>query len=78
MNPGKKNVVIIGAGPSGLAALKAVLDSHEWRKGRWDVVALEAREEIGGIWCVNLKCGFFSGRLNNRTSDMLCQIFEWR
>jgi cation diffusion facilitator CzcD-associated flavoprotein CzcO len=60
MNPGKKYIIIIGAGPSGLAALKAVLDSHEWRKDQWEVVALEARAEVGGIWCVSLKYGLFS------------------
>ncbi len=47
---GRKRIAIIGAGPAGLAALKAVLDSEEWKEGYWDVVAFEAREDVGGIW----------------------------
>jgi NADPH-dependent 2,4-dienoyl-CoA reductase/sulfur reductase-like enzyme len=47
---GRKRIAIIGAGPAGLAALKAVLDSGEWKKGYWDVVAFEAREDVGGVW----------------------------
>ncbi|KAF9528346.1 hypothetical protein CPB83DRAFT_869524 [Crepidotus variabilis] len=41
---------IIGAGPGGLAALKAVLDSPQFREGSWKVTAFEAREDVGGIW----------------------------
>jgi len=47
---GRKRIAIIGAGPAGLAALKAVLDSEEWKEGHWDVVAFEVREDVGGVW----------------------------
>ena len=46
----KQKIVIVGAGPSGLASLKAVLDSGEFRDGLWDVAVFEAREEVGGVW----------------------------
>jgi cation diffusion facilitator CzcD-associated flavoprotein CzcO len=45
-----KTIGIIGAGPAGLAALKAVLDSQQYRAGQWSPVVLESREELGGVW----------------------------
>jgi hypothetical protein len=45
-----KAIAIVGAGPAGLAALKAVLDSEQHRAGRWSPLVFEAREELGGIW----------------------------
>lgn len=41
---------IIGAGPAGLAALKTVLDSPQYKAGQWIPIAFEAREDIGGVW----------------------------
>ncbi|KAF7799806.1 hypothetical protein EIP86_011048 [Pleurotus ostreatoroseus] len=47
-----KNICIIGAGPAGLGALKVIKEYPEYKKGLWKAVAFEAREAIGGIWCV--------------------------
>ncbi|KAF9445532.1 FAD/NAD(P)-binding domain-containing protein [Macrolepiota fuliginosa MF-IS2] len=43
-------VVDSRAGPVGLAALKAVLDSEQFKSGEWVPVAFESREDIGGVW----------------------------
>ncbi|KAJ3561835.1 hypothetical protein NP233_g9948 [Leucocoprinus birnbaumii] len=49
-NTQQKTICIVGAGPAGLAALKTVLDSDQFKSGDWVPVAFEAREEVGGIW----------------------------
>lgn len=49
-----QTIGIIGAGPSGLAALKVVLESAQFNAGKWDVVAFEARGNVGGVWYVPL------------------------
>ncbi|KAF9477948.1 FAD/NAD(P)-binding domain-containing protein [Pholiota conissans] len=41
---------IIGAGPAGLAALKTVLDTPQYKAGQWIPTVLEAREDVGGVW----------------------------
>ena len=46
----KKAIVIIGAGPAGLCALKCVLDREEYKNGDWDVIVFEARDDLGGVW----------------------------
>jgi len=46
----KKTIAIIGAGPSGVATLKAFQDSPEVESGEWEVTAFEAREKLGGVW----------------------------
>lgn len=46
----KRNIVIIGAGPSGLAALKCVLDTAQFKEGLWTPVVFEARNDVGGVW----------------------------
>ncbi|KAJ7583953.1 hypothetical protein C8J56DRAFT_952327, partial [Mycena floridula] len=46
----RKRICIIGAGAAGLAALKAILDSHQYKTGLWTPVAFEARSKPGGIW----------------------------
>lgn len=46
----QKDICIIGAGAAGLAALKAVLDSSQYRKGLWRPTVFEARDKIGGVW----------------------------
>jgi hypothetical protein len=51
--PGIQNaqeVVIIGAGASGLAALKVITDTPQVRQGLWNVVLYESREDVGGVW----------------------------
>ncbi|KAG5644713.1 hypothetical protein DXG03_007936 [Asterophora parasitica] len=45
-----KKICIIGAGPAGLAALKVVLDSSQYKAGQWEVTAYEARNKLGGVW----------------------------
>ncbi|TCD65728.1 hypothetical protein EIP91_002257 [Steccherinum ochraceum] len=45
-----KDICIIGAGPSGLGALKVLLDHPLFKVGVWEVVAFEARESVGGVW----------------------------
>ena len=48
----KQRICVIGAGPTGLAALKIVADAPQFKNGLWEVVAFEAREAIGGLWYV--------------------------
>jgi cation diffusion facilitator CzcD-associated flavoprotein CzcO len=49
-------ILIVGGGPSGIAALRALLDDHAgaealpWR--RRDVALYERRADVGGVWCV--------------------------
>jgi cation diffusion facilitator CzcD-associated flavoprotein CzcO len=45
-----KSVAIIGAGTSGLAALKAILDLPVETRQFWSVVVFEQRRDVGGIW----------------------------
>jgi len=45
-----KTICVVGAGPSGLAALKVILDTPEYKSGLWKPTAFEARGNIGGIW----------------------------
>ncbi|KAK7678314.1 hypothetical protein QCA50_018662 [Cerrena zonata] len=49
-NRPNKHICIIGGGPSGLAALRIVLDHPLYKAGNWNVVVYEAREDIGGVW----------------------------
>ncbi|KAJ2914820.1 hypothetical protein MD484_g5611, partial [Candolleomyces efflorescens] len=46
----QKTIVIIGAGPTGLAALKAVLDTPQCKAGLWKPIVFEARGSVGGVW----------------------------
>ncbi|PBK80249.1 FAD/NAD(P)-binding domain-containing protein [Armillaria gallica] len=50
MNLARKRICIIGAGPSGLAALKVIRDTEEFKTGIWLPTVFEARDKIGGIW----------------------------
>ncbi|KAG6885417.1 hypothetical protein C0993_001933 [Termitomyces sp. T159_Od127] len=45
-----KAICIIGAGPVGLAALKILLDSSQYKSGEWKPSVFEARDELGGVW----------------------------
>ncbi|OBZ67839.1 Flavin-containing monooxygenase FMO GS-OX5 [Grifola frondosa] len=47
---GAKQICIIGAGPTGLAALRVITDTPQYKEGLWEVTAFEARDKIGGIW----------------------------
>ena len=47
-----KRICIIGAGSSSLVALKVIKETKEYKSREWSVVAYEARDGIGGIWCV--------------------------
>ncbi|KAL7277351.1 hypothetical protein ACG7TL_009210 [Trametes sanguinea] len=49
-NESRRNICVIGAGPAGLAAVKIIKDSQQYKDGLWTVTALEARDDIGGIW----------------------------
>jgi len=46
MGSEKIRVGVVGAGPSGLACLRVFLQFPD----RYDVVAFEARSDIGGVW----------------------------
>ena len=48
----KQRICVIGAGPSGLGALKIIRDAPQYKDGLWEPVAFEAREDIGGVWYV--------------------------
>lgn len=45
-----KDICVIGAGPSGLAALKVIAETPQYKEGIWRPVAFEAREALGGVW----------------------------
>ncbi|KAK7440981.1 monooxygenase [Stygiomarasmius scandens] len=46
----KKICIIGGGGPAGLAALKTILDTLEYKNGLWEPTAYEARGGLGGVW----------------------------
>lgn len=43
---------MIGAGAGGLAALKIIMDTSEYKAGLWKPTAFEKREQVGGVWYV--------------------------
>ncbi|KAF8875415.1 hypothetical protein CPB84DRAFT_1829160 [Gymnopilus junonius] len=45
-----QRIGIVGAGPAGLAALKAITDTPQYKAGLWIPTAFEARENVGGVW----------------------------
>ncbi|KDR80130.1 hypothetical protein GALMADRAFT_277404 [Galerina marginata CBS 339.88] len=45
-----QRIGIIGVGPAGLAALKTVLDTPQYKAGVWIPTAFEARPNVGGVW----------------------------
>ncbi|KAJ7185569.1 hypothetical protein C8R46DRAFT_382260 [Mycena filopes] len=45
-----KTICIIGAGAAGLAALRAILDTPQYKSGSWKPLAIEARDRVGGVW----------------------------
>lgn len=48
-----KAICIIGAGPAGLAALKTILDTHQFKANSWKPTLYESRDRVGGVWCVD-------------------------
>jgi cation diffusion facilitator CzcD-associated flavoprotein CzcO len=52
--PSVQRIGIIGAGAAGLAALKIILDTPQFKDGSWIPVAYEAREQVGGVWQVSM------------------------
>lgn len=47
-------ICIIGGGAAGLAILKIIKDSDEFKSGAWAVNVYEERDDIGGTWCAEL------------------------
>lgn len=47
---GTLKICVIGGGAAGLAAVKVIKESDQFRDGKWDVVAYESRQDIGGVW----------------------------
>ncbi|KAF9568666.1 FAD/NAD(P)-binding domain-containing protein [Agrocybe pediades] len=70
----KRKFGIIGAGPAGLAALKAVLDSPQYKACLWDnPIALEAKSNVGGVWNKapsNVKLGTQSPIYDSLTTNL--------
>ncbi|KDQ09019.1 hypothetical protein BOTBODRAFT_69400 [Botryobasidium botryosum FD-172 SS1] len=46
----KKRIAIVGAGAAGLASLRVFLEEPASKQGHWEIIAFEARDDIGGIW----------------------------
>lgn len=51
-------ICVLGAGAAGLAMLKIIKDSDEFKKGFWSVDVFEVRDDIGGTWCVPRSSSF--------------------
>ncbi|KAF8814710.1 hypothetical protein BYT27DRAFT_7081482 [Phlegmacium glaucopus] len=49
--PQFKQICIIGAGPTGLAALQAILESPQYTAGLWKPTLFEQKPSVGGVWC---------------------------
>ncbi|TFY51659.1 hypothetical protein EVJ58_g10450 [Rhodofomes roseus] len=45
-----KHICIVGGGPGGLAALKMIMDTPQYKDGLWQATVFEEREKIGGVW----------------------------
>ncbi|KAJ6595741.1 FAD/NAD(P)-binding domain-containing protein [Mycena vulgaris] len=45
-----KTICVIGAGAAGLAALRAILDTPQYKANLWRPVVFEARNQVGGVW----------------------------
>lgn len=44
------SICVLGAGAAGLAIIKVLKDSPEFKAGLWSIEAFEEREDIGGVW----------------------------
>ncbi|TFK49098.1 FAD/NAD(P)-binding domain-containing protein [Heliocybe sulcata] len=45
-----RDICIIGGGPAGLAALKTIAETDEYKAGLWKPVLFEKRSNVGGVW----------------------------
>ncbi|KIL00908.1 hypothetical protein PAXRUDRAFT_821104 [Paxillus rubicundulus Ve08.2h10] len=45
-----KRICVIGAGPAGLAMLKAISQTLYFKTGSWNIIAYESRSKVGGVW----------------------------
>ncbi|TFK34479.1 FAD/NAD(P)-binding domain-containing protein [Crucibulum laeve] len=49
-SPNEKSICVIGAGPAGLAALKVIMDTPQYKAGLWKPMVFESRDKAGGVW----------------------------
>ena len=66
----QQQICVIGAGPAGLAALKLIKDSPQFKNGSWAATAFEARNDVGGVWLGCASCQRSSTR-----AHPVCQMF---
>ncbi|KZT65312.1 FAD/NAD(P)-binding domain-containing protein [Daedalea quercina L-15889] len=45
-----KRICIVGGGSGGLAALKMIMDTQQYKDGLWQATVFEEREKVGGVW----------------------------
>ena len=43
-------ICVVGAGAAGLATLKIMKDSDEFKSGAWTIDVYEQRDDVGGTW----------------------------
>ncbi|KAF7318927.1 hypothetical protein HMN09_00228500 [Mycena chlorophos] len=63
---------IIGGGAGGLAALKAILDTPEFKSGTWKPMLFEAQTTIGGIWHSDDACPLYESLTTNLPNPVMC------
>ena len=44
------DICIIGGGPSGLSVLQVIMETPQYKSGRWKPTLFEARDKPGGVW----------------------------
>ena len=47
-----RSIAIVGAGSSGLSAIKTFLDVADALQQSWRIVVFEQRRDVGGVWYV--------------------------
>ncbi|KZT25733.1 FAD/NAD(P)-binding domain-containing protein [Neolentinus lepideus HHB14362 ss-1] len=45
-----RSICIVGGGPAGLAALKTIAETEEYKAGLWKPTVFEKRSSVGGVW----------------------------
>ena len=65
----KKRVAVIGAGPSGLAAIKEL-------QTQFDVVCFEGNKNIGGLWNSNSDSSLYDSVITNTSKEYYRLILE--
>lgn len=43
-------ICVVGAGAAGLAVLKILRDTEQFKSGHWKIDCFEDREDVGGTW----------------------------